>query len=69
MLQNIINYQSFENTQENVHGEVYSSKVAQQTDCNFAIRKLYRGFFVEYDPKVALLKRILWKNVYRVPVF
>lgn len=63
MLQNIIKYQSFENTQGNFYGEVYSSKVPQRRDCNFAISRLHPGFFSEYVPKVASKSSCLEKNI------
>ena len=59
MLQKIIDGKSLEVSQENVYEEVSFSKVTslQCSDCNFAIKIAYHGYFLEYLLKTSCLKK------------
>ena len=66
MLRKIINCESWENSQEKIYDEVYSSKVAslQRADCNSTISRPHHRFFWNMSPKLASLKRnILEKSL------
>ena len=60
MLHKIIDCQSLEISQENFYDGVSFSKVAtlclQCLDCNFAIKRAHRRFFLEYELKTSLKK-------------
>ena len=64
MLQKIIDCKIFEICQEKVFDEVYFSKVTsvQSTHWNSNVKILHHTLFLNYEPKLAALKRIFWEK-------
>ena len=60
MLRKITDGESFEISQKNAYDGVSFSKVInlQSSECNFAIKKTHRRYFLEYVPKTNYLKKV-----------
>ena len=59
ILRKIIDCKSLENSQGNFYGGVSFSRVIslQFSDCNFAIKRIHRRFFLGNVPKTSCLKK------------
>ena len=64
MLQNKIDCESLETSQENICNGVYFNKGASLKcrDCNSTINRLHYRFFSDYDPTTRCLKQIFWEK-------
>ena len=64
MSQKIIDCKIFEISQEKVFDEVYFSKVTsvQSRHRKSNVKILHHKLFLEYEPKLAALKRIFWEK-------
>ena len=64
MLRKIIECESFKNSQENIQGGLYLSKIAslQCTDWTSTINRLHHRFFSESLPKASCLKTTFFKK-------
>ena len=65
ILRKIIDFESFEISQENFYDGVSFSKVANLpgSDCNCAIKRTQHRFFLDYVPKTSCLKKIKREKV------